>query len=364
LPESPIPPRFPSPFVRLAHHPATTSVLALAASLAVSFLVILLTGKDAAGGFSRMLEGALGSASGLGETGIKAAVLTCTGLSVAIAYSAGLFNVGAEGQFIAGALGAAVAGSALRLPAPLHLPACLLAAAATGALPALVAGWLKASRGVHEVISTILLNWVVIHLVQGWLVPGPLRAPDAGPQASSAGTAQILSSAELPRLAGALGSRLDLGLPLALLLALGTSLLLSRRVLGFEIRAVGANAEAARTAGIPAGRRVLLAMGLAGALAGVGGSLLVLGTEHRFPGVFRTGYGFDGIAVALVGGGAPGGVVLAAAFFGALRAGATRLQLVGIHPSFADLVLGLAVLFVAARGIWEALLSRLAGRRP
>jgi simple sugar transport system permease protein len=105
-------------------------------------------------------------------------------------------------------------------------------------------------------------------------------------------------------------------------------------------------------------------MGLAGALAGVGGSLLVLGTEHRFPGVFRTGYGFDGIAVALVGGGAPGGVVLAAAFFGALRAGATRLQLVGIHPSFAELILGLAVLFVAARGIWEALLSRLAGRRP
>ncbi len=352
----------PTLLSRLASLPGAVPVLALASSLAVSFAVILATGKDAGGGYVRMLEGAFGGAAALGETGVRAAVLICTGLSVGLAYAAGLFNVGAEGQFIAGALAAAVAGSALSLPAPLHLAACLSAAAAAGALPALLAGWLKARRGVHEVISTILLNWVVIHLVQGWLVPGPLHAPGAGPQASIAGTAQIFATAEMPRLASALGSRLDLGLPLALGLALATSLLLRRTVLGFELRATGANPEAARIASIPVAQRLVLAMGLAGALAGIGGALLILGTEHRFPGVFRTGYGFDGIGVALVGGGAPAGIVAAGAFFGALRAGSTRLQLVGIHPSFAELIQGLAVLFVAGRGLWQALLARLAGR--
>jgi general nucleoside transport system permease protein len=347
---------------RLSSLPGAVPVLALASSLAVSFLVILATGKDAGGGYARMLQGAVGSASALGETGIKAAVLTCTGLSVGLAHAAGLFNVGAEGQFIAGALAAAVTGSAVSLPAPLHLPLCLLAAAAAGSLPALLAGWLKARRGVHEVISTILLNWIVAHLVLGWLVPGPLRAPEAEPQASVAGTAQILPSAELPRLAAAFGSRLDLGLPLALLLALLAWVLLRRTVVGFEIRVVGGNAEAARTAAVPVGRRLVQAMGLSGALAGLGGALLVLGTEHRFSGIFRTGYGFDGIAVALVGGASPGGILASAAFFGALRAGATRLQLVGIHPSFAELIQGLAVLFVAGRGLWQGLLARLAGR--
>ncbi len=353
------PPTFRS---RLASLPGAVPLLALASSLAVSFAIILMTGRDAAGGYAKMLEGALGGAAALGETGIKTAVLTCTGLSVGLAYAAGLFNVGAEGQFIAGALAAAVAGSALSLPAPLHLPTCLAAAAVAGALPALVAGWLKARRGVHEVISTILLNWVVIHLVQGWLVPGLLHAPGAGPQASIAGTAQILPTAEMPRLASALGSRLDLGLPLAVGLALATWLLLWRAVLGLEMRATGANPEAARVASVPVGARLILAMGLSGALAGVGGALLILGTEHRFPGVFRTGYGFDGIAVALVGGGQPGGIVAASAFFGALRAGSTRLQLVGIHPSFAELIQGLAVLSVAGRGLWQALLARLSGR--
>jgi simple sugar transport system permease protein len=112
---------------------------------------------------------------------------------------------------------------------------------------------------------------------------------------------------------------------------------------------VGANPAAARAAGIPVPRRLYLAMAASGALAGIGGALLILGTERRFPGVFRTGYGFDGIAVALVGGGHPLGVLLAAGFFGALRAGATRLQLFGIHQSFAELIQGLAVFFVAAK---------------
>lgn len=342
-----------------AHRVGLLSVLAVVSALGLGFLAILFSGKDAAGGYGRMVEGALGSPAALGETGIKAAVLTCTGLSVGLAFVVGLFNIGAEGQFIAGALGAAIAGHALHLPAVIHVPVALLCAAAAGALPALAAAWLKVRRGVHEVISTIMLNWVVIYWVQDWLVVGPLRAPSSSAEVSASGTAQIQATAELPRLFA--DSRLDPGLPLAIAFAFLAWHLLRRSVVGYEMRAVGANLEAARVAGIPAARRIYLAMGLSGALAGVGGALLVLGTEHHYPGVFRTGYGFDGIAVALVGGGHPLGVLAAAICFGALRAGATRLQLVGIHPSFAELIQGLAVLFVASRGLFAALLERARG---
>jgi general nucleoside transport system permease protein len=341
---------------------AVPSVVAVASALALGFVVIALTGKDAAGGYARVLDGAIGSPEALGETGVKAAVLVCTGLSVGLAFVVGLFNIGAEGQFIAGALAAAVAGTSLPLPAALHVPAALACAAVAGALPALAATWLKTRRGVHEVISTIMLNWVVIYLVHDWLVVGPFRARSSSAEISASGTAQILASAELPRLVA--GSRLDVGLPLAIAFALVAWLLLGRTALGYELRAVGANAEASRAAGVPVARRLYLAMALAGALAGVGGAFLILGTEHRYPGVFRTGYGFDGIAVALVGGGHPLGVLAAAFFFGALRAGATRLQLVGIHPSFAELIQGLAVLFVAARPLFARLAGLARGRRP
>jgi len=335
------------------------SAAAMVSALAVGFVAIALTGKDAAGGYSRVLDGAFGSTSALGETSVKAAVLTCTGLSVGVAFVVGLFNIGAEGQFIAGALAAAVVGRALHLPTAIHVPASLLAAAAGGALPALAAAWLKVRRGVHEVISTIMLNWVVIYTVQDWLVVGPLRAPSTSAEVSSSGTGQIEVTAELPRLFD--GSRLDIGLPIAVVLAVLTWLLLSRTVLGYEMRAVGANIEASRAAGIPVARRLYLAMALSGAFAGLGGAFLILGTEHHYPGVFRTGYGFDGIAVALVGNSHPLGVLAAAACFGAIRAGATRLQLVGIHPSFAELIQGLAVLFVATRAPFAAALDRVAG---
>ncbi|MCU0682795.1 MAG: ABC transporter permease [Polyangiaceae bacterium] len=345
----------------LSEGSALPSLLAVASALSLGFVIISITGKDAAGGYARVLDGAFGSPEALGETGVKTAVLACTGLSVGLAFVVGLFNIGAEGQFIAGALAAAVAGASLRLPGPLHVPFALACAAAAGALPALVATWLKARRGVHEVISTIMLNWVVIYLVHDWLVVGPFRAPSSSAEISASGTAQIFASAELPRLVD--GSRLDAGLPLAVACGLLAWFLLGRTVLGYELRAVGANAEASRAAGIPVARRLYLAMALSGALAGVGGALLILGTEHRYPGVFRTGYGFDGIAVALVGGGHPLGVLAAAFFFGALRAGATRLQLVGIHPSFTELIQGLAVLFVAARPLFASLAGAARRRR-
>lgn len=350
------------------------SVLSVLLALAVCWGLIALTleAGTATDAYLQMLWGGIGNwpaymegAAGtvvtrpLGEAAMKAALLTLTGLSVAVAFKVGLFNIGAQGQMLLGALAAAIVGAHVSLPGLLHVPAALLGAALAGAAWAGLAALLKLYRGVHEVISTIMLNWVAVSLVDNWLVVGPLRGVAEAGQ-SITGTAEIQPTAALPRLLGDI-SRLNLGFPLALLLALATWAWLTRTRSGFETRAVGLGPEAARAAGIPVARRAGLAMALAGALAGLAGAVLVLGTEGRYPGSLGAPYGFDGIAIALIGNNHPLGATVAALFFGVLRAGGTRMQLLGVHKSFPELIQGLALLFVAGRLIWLALLRRRQG---
>ncbi len=361
----------PSPFRRLLTA-AAPSLLSVALSLVLCYFAIAATRGSftvAAQAFGEMFLGGLGdlpryletgSAGALtrpwGESATKAGLLLLTGLSVAVAFSAGLFNIGAQGQMTVGAILAATVGVGVGLPAGLHPLACLLAAAAGGAAWALLPAVLKVQRGVHEVISTIMLNWVASSLVEGWLVVGPLKARSVG-GVSRPGTEDILLTAQLPRLLGD-GSRLHLGFALSLLAALAVYLWQARSVSGFETRAVGLAPEAALNFGIPARRRIYGAMAGAGALAGLAGALLVLGTEYKFPGTLGAPYGFDGIAIALIGQGHPAGVAVSALFFGALRAGGTRMQLLGVHKSFPELIQGMALLFVAARWLWATLLRR------
>lgn len=355
---------------------ALPSVLAVASSLLLCFLAIALTrGSFGAAwdAYGQMLLGGVGDVSRaidtgrpalvlrpLGESGIKAALLILTGLSVALAFQVGLFNIGAHGQLLVGAIAAAFVGAAVSLPALVHLPLALLAAAVAGGLYGLLPALLKVYRGVHEVISTIMLNWIAVSLIEGWLVIGPLAATAEG-GASRAGTEEIALSAQLPRLLGE-SSRLHLGFPLALLLAFALWLWLTRTHRGFETRVVGLSWEAARTAGMPVARRVLRGMWMSGALAGLAGALLVLGTEFHYPATLGGGYGFDGIAIALIGNAQPVGTVLAALFFGVLKAGGTRMQLAGVHRSFPELIQGVALLLVAGRYAWVKLLAR--RRRP
>lgn len=347
------------------------SVLSVLLALAVCWLLIAITrdADTATRAYVQMLWGGVGnwpafldggSATSvtrpLGEAAMKAALLTLTGLSVAVAFKVGLFNIGAQGQMIWGALAAALVGAHVSLPGLLHVPLALIAAAVAGAAWASIAGVLKLKRGVHEVISTIMLNWVAVSLVDNWLVIGPLRAVAEG-ASSITGTAEILPSAQLPRLLGD-SSRLNLGFPLALAAALGVWVWLTRTRSGYETRAVGLTPEAARAAGIPTLWRAGGAMALAGALAGLAGAVLVLGTEGRYPGSLGAPYGFDGIAIALIGNNHPLGAALSAIVFGILRAGGTRMQLLGVHKSFPELIQGFALLFVAGRMVWLALLAR------
>ncbi len=344
-----------------SRHWLLVPVLSVLAALAICFVAIWLTGKDPVQGYAKMFGGGLGSLRALGDTSLKTSILTLTGLSVALAFSVGLFNIGAEGQLVVGALVAAWLGHAFAPgTALIHIPIILIAAALAGAGWASIAAWLKVRRGVHEVISTIMLNWIAIHLVESWLVVGPLAARSTQSQVSLPGTAQIEATAELPRLMG----EINLGLPLALGMAVALFVLLKWTTAGFELRAIGASSEAARASGIDVARRTYLAMALAGACAGLAGAILILGVHRQYPAIFHGGYGFDGIAISLIGGNHPLGALLAAAFFGIIRAGGTKLQLLQIHRTFPELIQGLALLLVAAQMITRHLLTKVAGRAP
>jgi simple sugar transport system permease protein len=265
------------------------------------------------------------------------------GLSVAWAFRGGLFNIGAEGQLFIGALCSAWVGYTFtNLPWFIHLPLALLAGALGGAVWGAIPGYLKAATGAHEVVNTIMMNWIAFRL-SDWLLNGPMKAPGFRPV-----TPQVEDTAILPRLFGT-PLRFNWGFFLALVVAGVVFWLLFKTIVGFETRSVGANPDAARYAGISIKRSMVLTMALAGALAGLGGASQVLGVDYWVGQGFSAGFGFDAIALALLGKSHPVGVVLAALLFGTLRSGATRMQsLAGIPIDIISIIQGLVIIFVAA----------------
>ena len=298
----------------------TAPLLALAAALGASAVVIAVAGGDPLLALGALLDGAFGSADAWSEVGVRTCPLLLTGLAVAIAFRAGIWNIGAEGQLLIGAVMVAWLGTRVGgWPAPLAMIVVLAAAALGGALWAGIAGVLRSARGVDEVISTIMLNFIALGLV-GWLVNGPLmEAAGTYPQ-----TDAVAAAVRLPRLFS--GYRLHAGLLLALLAAGGVWLLLFRTALGFEMRAAGLNLLAARLAGLRTTGALLRALALSGALAGLAGGIEVSAITFRLYENFSPGYGYTAIAVALLGRLNPLGVVVAAVLFGALDVGSAAMQ--------------------------------------
>ena len=286
------------------------------------------------------------------ESLVTATPYIFAGLAVAIGFRCGLFNIGAEGQFFMGALGSAYVGySIVGLPWFIHLPLALLGGAAAGAIWGAIPGYLKAKTGAHEVVNTIMMNWIAFRL-SDWLLSGPMKSSGFRPV-----TPTIEATAELPRFFPD-PLRFNWGFPLALAVAVLVYWFLFKTTLGFEIRAVGSNPDAAKYAGMSVVRNFVLVMTLSGALAGLAGAAQVLGTDHWVGQGFSAGYGFDAIALALLGKSNPFGVVLAALLFGFLRSGATSMQsLAGIPIYIISIIQGLVIIFVAApaiiRGIYR-----------
>ncbi len=269
------------------------------------------------------------------------------GLAVALGFRAGVFNIGAEGQLFLGAIFAAFVGYSLKgLPSFIHLPLAFLAGALGGGLWGFIPGWLKARTGAHEVINTIMMNYIAFRL-SDWLLSGPMKRPDSFNPISP----NIQPSAQLPTFFGP-PVRLHLGFFIALLVAGLVSWYLFKTRWGFDLRTAGTNPRAARYAGISVTMQLVMGMAIAGALAGMAGGNEVLGVNHNLAMAFSSGYGFDAIAIALLGNSSPFGVVLASLLFGFLRSGATNMMLkTGIPIDIVSVVQAFILVFIAAPAI-------------
>ena len=319
--------------LRIAARAAAAAAIALGASA----LVILLVGADPIVALTALARGALGDRYAVGDTLVKTCPLVLTGLAVAVAFRSGTWNIGAEGQLLVGALAAtALARATGAAPWPLPLVAALAGGAIAGALWAVVAAALRVARNVNEVISTLMLNFVALRLV-GWAVHGPLmEAGGRYPQSEA-----IPATAVLPRLAG----RVHWGVVLAALAALAAWALLFRTARGFRWRAIGDNPRAAAVAGFRPHRELIAVMAVSGACAGVAGAVELLGVTGRLYEQFSAGQGYTAIAVALLGRLHPGGVVIAATFFGGLAAGAGAMQrTAGVSAVMTAVIQGLTIL--------------------
>ncbi|NDJ51604.1 MAG: ABC transporter permease [Chloroflexi bacterium] len=339
-------------------------LLAILVSFLLGGIVLLFTARDTVGimlpfadrliivrdGLIALIDGAFLRPRAFSDTLVSATPLILTGLSVAVAFRAGLFNIGAEGQFLIGAVAAAFIGYAVNLPPVLHAIVCILAGAAGGALWGFIPGILKARLGAHEVINTIMMNFIAIFLTD-WLVSGPMRDPGS----SFARTPSIFPSAQLPQLGevfpnvfGA-SDQLHIGFVLAILAAFGMWWLINKTTVGFELRTTGSNPDAAQYAGVRVERNVILAMTLAGALAGLAGAIEVQGLNRNLAQFFAAGYGFDAIAVALLAQNNPIGIIPAGIMFGALTTGSAILQIrTGVSADIVLIIQALILLFVAA----------------
>lgn len=319
-------------------------LLAIMVALLVGVLVIHWFGKNPWQAYRYLINGAFGSWTSFGETLVYVSPLILTGLSIAVAFRCGLFNIGAEGQYIMGMMGAAWMGAAFSgLPPLLHIPLTMLTGALAGALWGAFPGFFKAKFGAHEVISTIMLNYTALHLA-GFLVNRVLIAPPG----TSPVTRIISDSAKLTRLLPP--SRAHAGIFVALGFLAIIYLFLWKTKWGYEIRAVGFNKEAARYAGMNVTRNIVLAMVVSGGLAGLSGALQIQGLQYRFVDLFGfPGYGFDGIAVALLGNNHPLGVLGGAILFGAMNCGALQMQsLAGIPKYLIGVMQAMIILFIGA----------------
>jgi ABC-type uncharacterized transport system permease subunit len=328
-------------------------ITAIFLAFLVGAIVLLATGHSPIDAYAAVIRGAFGDIYGIGQTFTQATPIIFTALAFIFAFKCGLFNIGAEGQLLIGGFTSALVGISFSdLPVYIHLPLALLAGAAGGALWGFIPGILKARLGAHEVITSMMLSYVALYITS-YMVNYPFIAPPG----SVAQTVPVAPSAELPRILAP--TQLSASIFIAVGMAAIITLVFDKTVLGYEVRAVGLNTSAAESNGINVKNTMILAFVISGALAGLGGAGEILGVHRRFINGFSPGYGFDGLAVGLIGGLNPIGTVLAAILIGALRAGGMTMNTVtGVPIDIVSVLQGLVVLFVAAPRLINYLSSK------
>lgn len=315
-------------------------LLSIILALLAGSLVILLVGQNPLNIYSTMLKGAFGSKNAVAGTLVKTTTMIFVGLSYGFAYQCGLVNIGIEGQLYIGGLFSAITAIYLKLPAPVHIPLCMLAGFAGGALWGAAVGWLKTKFKASEMITTVMMNYIAIYIV-GYMVNGPIKeAKGTYPQSED-----IMTTAQLPLLIPK--TQLTIGFVIALVFVILYSLYWKKSSGGFQMEVVGANERVAQYAGIPVKRMILLSMLISGGLGGLAGSMEVMGVQHKIMENLSSGYGFDGIAVSLLGNNGGVGIFLSSLLFGALRYGGNAIQMfTGLPVAVIYILQALVILFV------------------
>lgn len=322
-------------------------LVAIIVSFIAGAILLYAFGKNPITAYKALFVGALGDWNKIGDTLVTTTTLILTGLSIAFAFRCGLFNIGAEGQFIMGSVAALWAGWALPgLPPILHVTITLLAGALAGGIWAGIVGWLKAKVGSHEVINSIMMNYIAMNF-SNYLIMTVFNEPD------KAFSYEIAPTAKLWRFSQSFEqfkySRLHTGIIVAVVVAIIAYYILNKTIRGYEIRAVGYNPSASEYGGINVKRNIMLAMAISGLFSGLAGGIQTAGVQYRVNNLFGfTGYGLDGIAVSLVGNNNPIGVILSGILFATLQRGGPMMQLQGIPKEVVGIIQGIIILFVAS----------------
>lgn len=324
-------------------------ILSIVSALILGGITIKALGFNAVYAYSCLIHGSFGNLNAIGETLIKATPVIFTGLSFAIAQHCGIINLGAEGQLYVGALTGTMVGTSFTgLPAVIHLPLTLAAGFIGGAVFGMIVMMLKNRFHASELITTIMLNYVGIYL-SSFFISGPIA--DKSPGQSFPQSMQIAESAQLPRILA--GTRLHAGIFIAALALLFYYIFVWRTTKGFELRVVGMNPTAAEYAGMNIKTNGLLSMFLAGGFAGIGGCIEIIAVQMRLMENFSNNYGFDGIAVALLGNNNPIGIALSGILFGALHSGSGKMEMIAKVPSAVIFMIqGFIILCVVGRSLF------------
>ena len=338
------------------------TIIAIIVGLLIGAVFLMIAGISPAVAYGKLFSSIFSKPKYLVWTLVYASPLIFTGLSVAFSFRTGVFNIGAEGQFVIGGLVACVLGIVLKLPAGLHAIVCLAAAAAAGCIWSLIVGVLKVKRGIHEVLSFIMFNWIAFYL-SNYVVNLPGIHRD-----SSEATQDVAASARLLMPEG-LRSTLDCsnahwGIVLAVIAAVIIWVIIEKTTLGYKLKAVGFNSNGAEYGGIDANKSILTALGISGLLSGLGGAVQVLGMAGRlsqFAG--QEGFGFEGITVALIGSSNPIGCVFSGLFYGAMKYGGSKLSIVKAPSEVVDIIMGCIVLLIAIAHVFKVFVLKAAKKK-
>lgn len=338
------------------------TIIAIIVGLLIGAVFLMIAGISPAVAYGKLFSSIFSKPKYLVWTLVYASPLIFTGLSVAFSFRTGVFNIGAEGQFVIGGLVACVLGIVLKLPAGLHAIVCLVAAAAAGCIWSLIVGILKVKRGIHEVLSFIMFNWIAFYL-SNYVVNLPGIHRD-----SSEATQDVAASARLLMPEG-LRSTLDCsnahwGIVLAVIAAVIIWVIIEKTTLGYKLKAVGFNSNGAEYGGIDANKSILTALGISGLLSGLGGAVQVLGMAGRlsqFAG--QEGFGFEGITVALIGSSNPIGCVFSGLFYGAMKYGGSKLSIVKAPSEVVDIIMGCIVLLIAIAHVFKVFVLKAAKKK-